>query len=214
LTFGHLGTAFTTSGINRQNGSTMLGNGVGGLSIGATNASGILYIYAGNSSTERWRWDASGNFTNTAATATAYFHLKAGTTTASTAPIKFTSGSLNTSAEVGSLEFLTDRLTFTTTTGTTRKDVSLLSYRGITALRTLDGSDELVNCTSGTYTVTLPTAVGFTGQYTVKNSGTGIITLATTSSQTIDGYASATLVLNQYDSYTLRSNNANWIIIK
>lgn len=147
-------------------------------------------------------------------TPTAAIHIKAGTSTASTAPLKLTDGTPLSSPEIGAVEASTDKLQYTTATGTTRKDFDLLSYRGITALRTLDGSDELVNCTSGTYTVTLPTAVGFTGQYTVKNIGTGIITLATTSSQTIDGYTSATLVLNQYDSYTLRSDNSNWIIIK
>lgn len=87
-----------------------------------------------------------------------------------------------------------------------------LAYRGISALRTLDSTDELVNVTSGTFTVTLPTAVGFTQQYTVKNSGTGITTIATTSSQTIDGAASGSLNLTQGDSYTFRSNGANWII--
>jgi len=144
---------------------------------------------------------------------TAVLHLKAGTATASTAPLKFTSGTLLTAAEAGVVEFLTDRLTFTGTTGTTRKDIADFVYRGISALRTLDGSDELVDCTVNTFTVTLPTAVGFTKQYIIKNSGTGVITLATTSSQTIDGNASATLTLIQYDSITLRSNGSNWIII-
>lgn len=146
-------------------------------------------------------------------TPTAVMHLAAGTATASTAPIKLTSGTLLTAPEVGTIEFLTDRLTFTGTTGTTRKDISQLVYRGISALYTLDGSDELVNCTTGTFAVTLPTAVGFTGQYIIKNSGTGVITLNTTSSQTIDGVASGLQTLNQYDAITLRSDGANWIII-
>lgn len=85
----------------------------------------------------------------------------------------------------------------------------VFAYRAITASRTLDATDELVDC-SGTFTVTLPTAVGFTGQYIVKNSGSGVITVDTTSSQTIDGNLS--IGLNQYDSVTVRSNNANWII--
>lgn len=149
----------------------------------------------------------------TTITATAKLQLGAGTATANTAPLKLTTGTSLTSPEAGAFEFTTDNLFFTGTTGTTRKTISDYSYRGITALRTLDGSDELVNCTSGTFTVTLPTAVGYTKQYTIKNIGTGVITLATTSSQTIDGYASGILVLNQYDSYRLRSDGANWIII-
>jgi len=48
---------------------------------------------------------------------------RAGTTTAGTAPIKFTSGSLLTAAEAGAMEFLTDAYYVTTTTGTVRRMV-------------------------------------------------------------------------------------------
>lgn len=92
-------------------------------------------------------------------------------------------------------------------------DISKLSYRGISSGRTLDNTDELVNITSGTLTVTLPTAVGFTGKYIVKNSGSGVVTINTTSSQTIDGMASGALQLNQYEAYTFRSDGSNWIIV-
>lgn len=51
--------------------------------------------------------------------------LQPGTTTAKTAPLKFTSGPLMTAAEVGAMEFLTDKLYFTQTTGTTRKTVAI-----------------------------------------------------------------------------------------
>ena len=75
-------------------------------------------------------------------------------------------------------------------------------------------TDYTVNCTSGTFTVTLPTAVGADGQiYNIKNSGTGVITLATTSAQTIDGNATATLTLTQYENLQVQSNGANWIIL-
>jgi hypothetical protein len=73
-------------------------------------------------------------------------------------------------------------------------------------------TDYCINCTANTFTVTLPTAVGVTGQvYVVKNSGAGTITLATTSSQTIDGTTTKTLA--QFASYMVMSNGANWIII-
>ncbi len=138
--------------------------------------------------------------------------LPAGTATASTAPLKFTSGTSLTSPEAGAMEFTTDNYFLTGTTGTTRKTISDFSYRAITGARTLDGSDELIDCTSGTFAVTLPTAVGFTKQYTIKNSGTGFITLNTTSSQTIDGSASGAIVFGQYHGYILRSNGTNWIV--
>lgn len=71
---------------------------------------------------------------------------------------------------------------------------------------------EIVNCTSGTFTVTLPTAVSVAGQcVVVKNSGTGTISIATTSSQTIDGLSSDTII--NLESKTYMSNGANWIII-
>lgn len=74
-------------------------------------------------------------------------------------------------------------------------------------------SDFVINCTANTFTVTLPTAVGVAGkQYCVKNSGTGVITIGTTSSQTIDGVTSKVLAV-QYESMWVMSNGANWIII-
>ncbi len=73
-------------------------------------------------------------------------------------------------------------------------------------------TDYTVECTSGTFTVTLPTAVGVSGKvYNIKNSGTGAITVATTSAQTIDGNATESLI--QYNCMTVQSNGSNWIII-
>jgi len=87
----------------------------------------------------------------------------------------------------------------------------VVGYRAISALRTLDTSDYLINCTANSFTVTLPTAIGITGQqYVIKNSGTGTITIATTSTQTIDG--SSTKTLTQYQNITVVSNGANWIV--
>ena len=57
---------------------------------------------------------------------TAYLHIKAGTATASTAPLKFTSGTLNTNPEAGAVEFLTDKYYATITTGATRKEIKLV----------------------------------------------------------------------------------------
>jgi hypothetical protein len=50
--------------------------------------------------------------------------VQAGTTGAGTAPIKLTSGALMTSPEAGAIEFLTDTLYFTQSTGTTRKKIA------------------------------------------------------------------------------------------
>jgi len=69
-----------------------------------------------------------------------------------------------------------------------------------------------INCTN-TITITLPTAVGTSGRFhTIKNSGTGVVTIATTSSQTIDGSATQSLA-TQWSKITVQSTGANWIII-
>jgi hypothetical protein len=92
-------------------------------------------------------------------------------------------------------------------------DGMVLGYVAKTANYTLTTTDYLVNCTSGTFTLTLPTAVGVAGQvYQLKNSGAGVITLNTTSSQTIDGNASGTLTATTGQSYSVMSNGTNWLI--
>lgn len=73
-------------------------------------------------------------------------------------------------------------------------------------------STDYVYLVSGTTTLTLPTAVGNTNRYTVKNVDTGTVTIDTTSSQTIDGGASALLTV-QYTSVDLISDGSNWLII-
>ena len=65
---------------------------------------------------------------------------------------------------------------------------------------------------NGTLTVTLYTASGNSGySVTVKNVGSGTVTIATTSSQTIDGSTSRT-ISNPYGSFTMVSDGSNWSI--
>jgi hypothetical protein len=53
---------------------------------------------------------------------TAYLNIKAGTATASTAPIKLTSGTVNTTAETGAIEYNGTNLSFVPT-GTLRENI-------------------------------------------------------------------------------------------
>ncbi len=88
-----------------------------------------------------------------------------------------------------------------------------LPFTNKTSNYTVDNTDCVVNCTSGTFTVTLPTAVVVAGQYyIIKNSGTGVITIDGDGSETIDGAANKTLSV-QYESMTVVSNGVNWIIV-
>ena len=68
----------------------------------------------------------------------------------------------------------------------------------------------IANCASAC-TVTLPTAIANTDLYVIKRTGAGVVTLATTSSQTIDGSLTVPEnVVNQ--SLSLISDNSNWNI--
>lgn len=97
----------------------------------------------------------------------------------------------------------------TVTGGITRSvsSISTPTTAGATA------STDYVYLVSGTTTLTLPTAVGNTNRYTVKNVDASLTTtIATTSAQTIDGSASATLPVSN-TSVDLISNGSNWAII-
>lgn len=76
---------------------------------------------------------------------------------------------------------------------------------------TLTASEYYV-AVSGNITITLPTAVGCAGRrYVVKKIDSGTtVTIATTSSQTIDGAAPGTLT-TQWSSLKVFSNGANWL---
>jgi hypothetical protein len=87
------------------------------------------------------------------------------------------------------------------------KEYNITSVTSDYEIRT---GDSLIIAT-GTVTITLPTAVGFKGQYSIKNIGTGTVTVATRNSETID--ADLTEVLIQHETITLRSDGTNWWII-
>lgn len=88
-----------------------------------------------------------------------------------------------------------------------------LPFTNKTGTYTIDNTDCVVNCTSGSFTVTLPTAVSIEGQYfIIKNTGTGVITVDGYGSETIDGAANKILAV-QNESITVISDGSNWIIV-
>ena len=96
--------------------------------------------------------------------------------------------------------------------GLSLNGVICTGYIAKTANFTATSLTSTIDCTN-TITITLPTAVGNSGRFhTIKNSGTGVITIATTSSQTIDGAATQSLA-TQWSKITVQSTGANWIII-
>jgi len=108
---------YNASGANRY--GIGMSAGLMEFQAGSTN-NGNFAWYTG-SATERMRLTTAGNVGIGTAAPTAVLHLKAGTATAETAPLKFTSGTLNTTAEAGAVEFLTDAFYGTITTGAARK---------------------------------------------------------------------------------------------
>lgn len=64
-------------------------------------------------------------------TPTAVLHLKGGSASSSSAPLKFSSGALNITPEVGAIEFLTDAYYATITTGAARKTFAFLESNAV-----------------------------------------------------------------------------------
>lgn len=120
------GTGVTGGGLyGTANMGYLMNSNSAGLSVGSDNASGGLKVYTGGSAAanERLNVNSSGRtYFGGSASATAIVHIKAGTATASTAPLKFTSGTNLTTAETGAMEYNGTNLFFTRS-GTTRESV-------------------------------------------------------------------------------------------
>jgi len=91
------------------------------------------------------------------------------------------------------------------------------AYVAKTAGYTVTATDYTVaaNASTGALSITLPTSVGVTGKvYVVKkmDSTANVVTVATTSSQTIDGATTRALSL-RYDAIMVQADGANWIVI-
>jgi hypothetical protein len=94
-----------------------------------------------------------------------------------------------------------------------------INVSGITrTIVTTSGAATLPSDASTDYTVfivgahnqTMPTAVGNTNKYDIKNNYSANVTILTTSSQTIDG--TTTISLSPQSAVTLISNGSNWSI--
>jgi len=101
----------------------------------------------------------------------------------------------------------------TTSTGITR---SVNTISANTTAGAAASTDYVYIITTAGVTLTLPTAVGNTNKYTVKNKSTGTVFVATTSSQTIDGSSSPISIVEPsstlYPSLDLISDGSNWDI--
>lgn len=90
-----------------------------------------------------------------------------------------------------------------------------VAARSVTTTYAISDLDNLIlaDSSSAAFTVTLPDSTGLLGRhYTVINTGTKIVTIATTSPQTINGGTTFALPA-QYFSVTLYSDGTNWLAI-
>ena len=108
--------------------------------------------------------------------------IRAGTTAAGSAPLKFASGSLMTVPEVGAVEFNTDTLYFTITTGAARKKIPLIDTGAPGAT-----GDVYYRDASGNFA---RLGIGTTGQAIIASGGVPVWgspgnTVFTTNTQTV-----------------------------
>lgn len=106
----------------------------------------------------------------------------------------------------GSTQNLSADRTWTVGNATIISSVSVNTVAGSSAYT------DYVYLASGTINITMPTAVGNTARYTIKNVGAGTVTIDTTGGETIDGSLTAPLPV-QYTSLDLVSDGTNWNII-
>lgn len=125
---------------------------------------------------------------------TARLHLPAGTTSASSAPLKLTSGSLNTTAEAGAVEFLTDQIYFTQTQNALRKEIALREATRVS------GQFDKVNNTTLANVTGLTATLGAGKTYTFK--AVLFVDADVTGGQkySIGGTATATSIIFQINS--------------
>jgi len=149
--------------------------------------------------------------------------IKAGSATAGTAPIKFTSGTVLGTPEAGAMEFNSDALYFTITTGPTRKTIAftesniVFSTTSKTGDYTITTADTVIlaDAVGAPFAITLPLASSASGyRFFVKkiDSTTNAVTLTRSGSDTIDGSTTAAISV-QYTSLSVLSNGTNWFIV-
>ena len=184
-------TGETTSSTELRIATTTISSGATGAALiqGKLTTSGLV---AG----DKYWLGTGGAFTNTQPTADGSI-------------VRYIGTALNTTI----IEFMPDETYIEITTGTGGV-ASQPAFVNVTSSYSILTTDYTINVTaSGATTQTLPTAVGVQGKvYNIANSGGGDITVATTSSQTINGSVGISMT-EQYLSRTFQSDGSNWILI-
>ena len=168
--------------------------------IGTTTPNQILTV-VGNISSNSVIYSNNGNSNQWNSTYTGYSSTSAANASVNTTFINLSSGWQNTYTTVQA------------NSASWSKSSVIAGYKEVSTAYTILSSDYTINCTANTFTVQLPTAVNKVGQiFNIKNSGTGTTTVSGFGAETIDG-ANTMVIGTRYNSMTIQSTNANWIII-
>ena len=163
----------------------------------ALGTGGIIAFRSKSGGNESGRFDVSGRL-GIGLVPTAFLHLLAGTATANTAPLKFTSGTLLSTPEAGAIEFLTDAFYGTLTTGPTRKQFAMVDAASIGAAGEVAKID----------TTGLTANVGATTLYAVPSTGEGFYRVSAYVVETTAGSLSSVLP-NVQIVYTDKDSNTS-----
>jgi alpha-tubulin suppressor-like RCC1 family protein len=211
----------------RVNGGTLRGN----IAVNNTNPGLPLEL---NSATTNNVVVAGGGgkvMIGLVSTPSAILHIKAGTTAANTAPLKFTSGALMTNPEAGAVEFLTDAYYGTITTGAARKQFAftdsnitgnaanvsgtVLYTHGGTGLTALGTANQVLRTNASATaaewaTVLTGTAVLVGGTVTVSQAAVTANSIILLTSQVDGGTVGFLRISARVDgvSFTITSSNA------
>jgi hypothetical protein len=148
-------------------------------------------------------------------TPTAKLHIAAGTATANTAPLKFTSGTNLTTAEAGAIEYDATELYATNSTAVRGNVIVVRLNSSSAGTLTLATTYTHYVFTGTTTTWTLPAVSGTTSHiFYIKNRGSGAITLnaAAAANEIYTTSAVNTVTINAGESYMLLSDGTYWLV--